>query len=450
MLADETMFATTAPPLDTIYALSSGLGKAAIAVIRVSGTQCADILRMLCPGIVFNDREAKLAMLRDEAQSPIDRAVVVRFFAPRSYTGEDMVEFQVTGSRAVLSALLNALALFPQTRPAEAGEFAKRAFENGKLDLVEIEGLALVLAAETSAQLRHAMGMAAGNISRGCEEVRNLLLQAISHVESSLDFSDTEGASVFGSESDRKLVAEVKSRLSAMLVNSGVSERLRDGMRVVIGGAPNVGKSTLLNYLAERDVALVSPEPGTTRDSLEVAADVAGFPVTFIDTAGIRDTTDALEMQGIARSIERSKSADLVLWLFDGQGSDEPRLDLETPVQRVRTKTDLGMESNEDGVGIAISTKTGLGVDVMLAAVADFARLHFDGAGSVLFGTERQRAAVREALLALERVLHEPTMPAEIVAEELRYAARAMSRVTGRIEVEEVLGEIFSRLCVGK
>ena len=156
------MFTTTAPPLDTIYALSTGVGKSAIAVVRVSGTQCALAFQRLCSGIAFKDREAKLATLRDEARNPIDRAVVVRFFAPRSYTGEDMVEFQVTGSRAVLSALMNQLALCPQTRPAEAGEFAKRAFENGKLDLVEIEGLASVLAAETSAQLRHAMGMAAG------------------------------------------------------------------------------------------------------------------------------------------------------------------------------------------------------------------------------------------------------------------------------------------------
>jgi tRNA modification GTPase len=293
--------------------------------------------------------------------------------------------------------------------------------------------------------------MVAGNVSRGCEEVRNLLLRAISQVESSLDFSDVEDAADYSLENVRKLIAEVRSRLAEMLINSAVSERLRDGMKVVISGAPNVGKSTLLNYLADRDVAIVSAAPGTTRDSLEIAADVAGFPVTFIDTAGIRDTVDALEAMGIARSIERSKAADLILWLTDGQTAELPGLDLGTPIQRVRTKTDLGMDPNENNkAAIAISTKTGLGIDVLLASVSEFAKRHFEGAGSVLFGTERQRAAVREALSALERVLAEAFMPAELVAEELRYAARAMGRVTGRIEVEEVLGEIFSRLCVGK
>ena len=181
-------------------------------------------------------------------------------------------------------------------------------------------------------------------------------------------------------------------------------------MRVVIAGAPNVGKSTLFNYLADRDVAIVSPTPGTTRDSLEIAADIAGFPVTFIDTAGIRDTTDDLEGQGIARSVERAKTADLVLWLFDAHGAELPGLDVETPIQRVRTKTDLGADPREaNNPAIAISTKTGLGIDALLAAVAEFARHHFEGAGSVLFGTERQRAAVREALFALEEVLAEPS-----------------------------------------
>jgi tRNA modification GTPase len=444
------MFTRAAEYLDTIYALSSGFGKSAIAIVRVSGAQCDHILEQLCPRIVFKDREAKLAWLRTRALDPIDRAVVVRYFAPRSYTGEDMVEFQVTGSRAVLAELLKSLSLCPQTRPAEAGEFASRAFENGKLDLVEVEGLATVLAAETSAQLRHAVGMAGGALSLGCEGVRTLVLRAIAEVEALLDFSDVEDAENYALDGVRVHVEEARTRLLGMLTASGVSERLRDGMTVVIGGAPNVGKSTMLNYLAARDVAIVSAIPGTTRDSLEVAAEIAGFPVTFIDTAGIRATDDPLEAQGIARSVERSKRADLVLWLFDGQGADRPEPNLTAPVQRVRTKVDVGLEFAVDGDTVAVSTKTGLGIDRLLAAIEEFARRHFEGAGSVLFGTERQRSAVREALGALESVLGDANMPTEIVAEELRAAARSLSRITGRIEIEEVLAEIFSRLCVGK
>jgi tRNA modification GTPase len=444
------MFATAASSQDTIYALSTGAGKAAVAIIRVSGPQCSAILDLVCPGAVFRDREAKLTLLLDRDQNPVDRALVIRFFAPRSYTGEDVIEFQVTNSRAVVSALFLTLALFPDTRPAEAGELTKRAFENGKLDLVEIEGLASVLAAETSAQLRHAMAMASGDLSRRCESVRELVLRAISNVELLLDFSDNEGAEEYSVGQIFALIGEVKSNLAQMLHQSGVSERLRDGMIVAIAGAPNAGKSTLLNYLAKRDVAIVSPIPGTTRDSLEVATELLGFPVTFIDTAGMRETADLLEAQGIARSVERCEKADLVLWLFELDGGKVPPGALTRPIHLVRTKADLDAGQIGDGNEIAISVKSEIGVDKLLSSIGDFAQRHFDGAGSVVFATERQRAAVRSALLSLDRLVEDPDLPVEVIAEELRHVARSMSRITGRIAVEEVLAEIFSRLCVGK
>ena len=434
----------------TIYAVSTGFGKAAVAVIRVSGPQCTAILERLCPNARLRDREATLVTLRDEAQNVIDRALAIKFTAPRSYTGEDMLELQVTGGRAVVSSALRALAQCPQSRPAEAGEFARRAFANGKLDLVEIEGLASVLEAETQAQLRHATAMASGDLSRRIERARALLLRSTSEVESLLDFSDVEDAAEVGLSNVVASAAEAKSVLVEILRHSVVSERLREGMTVVIAGAPNVGKSTLLNHLANRDVAIVSPIPGTTRDSLEVAAEIEGYPVTFVDTAGIRETVDPIETQGISRALKRGAGADLILWLLDRDDSQSAPSAFSRPVQKVRTKIDAAGDNPVMADAIAISAQTGLGVDVLVAKIAEFAREHFSGAGNMAFGSERQRASARDAIAALDRVLSEPHMPPEMVAEELRHAAHALGRVTGRIGVEEVLGEIFSRFCIGK
>ena len=380
----------------------------------------------------------------------LDRALVIRFFAPRSYTGEDMVEFQVTGSRAVLSGLLHALALCSQTRPAEAGEFARRAFENGKLDLVEVEGLASVLEAETEAQLRCAMAMASGDLSKRLEAVRELLVRAMSEVEALLDFSDVEDAANSSLNEIFPIIEQAISMLNGLMQHSHVSERLREGMTVVIAGSPNVGKSTLLNHLAKRDVAIVSPIPGTTRDILEVAAEIDGYPVKFIDTAGIRETSDPIEALGVSRALERGAIADLVLWLFDGEVSGLAPEGLKSPVQKVRTKADLAPNTLNDTDAISISAQAGTGIDLLVAKVAEFAREHFAGAESPTLGTERQRVAAREASHALRHILAEPVMPVEMVAENLRFAGAALSRVAGRIGVEEVLDKIFSRLCVGK
>jgi len=388
--------------------------------------------------------------LRDGDRNAIDRALAIRFLAPRSYTGEDMLEFQVTGGRAIVSAVLRAIARIPEARPAEAGEFARRAFTNGKLDLVEVEGLASVLDAETEAQLRHATAMASGALSRRVEGARALLLRATSDVESLLDFSDIEDTSDVSLNAVFATVEKAKAILSEMLQHSAVSERLREGMTIVIAGPPNVGKSTLLNYLANRDVAIVSPIPGTTRDSLEVAADIEGYPVSFIDTAGIRDTVDPIEAQGVSRSLIRGANADLILWLFDEEALQPAPSEFGKPVQKVRTKIDMAAGVPSVSGAIGISAKTGIGVDLLVAKIAEFAREHFSGAGNLALGTERQRSAALDATSGLDRILSERHMPAEMVAEELRLAANAIGRVTGRIGVEEVLGEIFSRFCIGK
>lgn len=436
-------------PGDTIYALSTGFGKAAIAIVRISGPKANEILRLVCPKTMFPDRHAVFTAIRDSSGQVLDRGVVLRFAAPRSFTGEDMIEFQVTGSRAVISGLTAILSSCPGTRPADPGEFARRAFENGKLDLVEVEGLASVVEAETRAQLDHALRMASGELSQRTEDVRRLLLRATADLESALDFSDVEDAAHVSLEQVLICVERARDALVELTANSAVSERLRTGMTVVIAGPPNVGKSSLLNFLAKRVVAIVSSLPGTTRDSLEVAAEVAGYPVTFVDTAGIRETNDPIETLGIALSHNWVRRANLILWLSDRDYT--PPLDefMDKTVLQIRTKADL-YDYSSSSPGISISTTSSRGIDELLQNVADVAQEYFAGVGHVALGTERQQVAARDACSALEEILRNPTRSEELIAEDLRRAVHAVSRLTGRIEVEEVLSEIFSRLCVGK
>jgi tRNA modification GTPase len=290
--------------------------------------------------------------------------------------------------------------------------------------------------------------MASGELSRRFEQVRNVLLSAIAQTEAMLDFSDVEDAGDILLDSILHSVREAEVTLDAMLRSSKLSERLRNGLNVVIAGPPNVGKSTLLNFLAQRDIAIVSPFPGTTRDTLEIAANLSGFPVNFVDTAGIRDAVDPVEMEGVARAIRRCASADLILWLSDSDGEPPPQVDAQWPLISVRTKADL--LSDFDERQLYISAKNGRGIDALLAKIIDFAQVHFSGIDHATLGTERQIDAAEKALTALRSVIDEPDRQLEFLAEDLRIAAVAISRITGRIEVDEVLNEIFSRLCVGK
>jgi tRNA modification GTPase len=443
------MITVKSSSIDTIYALSTAASKAAIGVIRVSGPGTEAILLRVCGHKTFENRRATVARIFDERGSSLDRALVIRFSSPRSFTGEDMIEFHVTGGRAVVSGILRALKSCPGTRPAEAGEFARRAFDNGKIDLAEVEGLASVVEAETNAELRHALTMASGELSRQCERVRDTLLNATVRLESMLDFSDVEDASDIGIENVLPSIRQASVELEGMLLGAGVSERLRDGMTVVIAGPPNVGKSTLLNYLARRDVAIVAPMPGTTRDILEVAAEVGGFPVTFVDTAGLRETLDPVEAEGVTRAKKRGARADLVLWLSDSGDDALPAEAAYWTALVVQTKIDLA-DHDRDRRRLAISAKTGEGIKDLVDRIAEFANNHFGNVGRVSVGTDRQLYAAEEALSALRLILREPNRQTEVVAEDLRLAVRALGRISGRIEVEEVLGEIFARLCVGK
>ena len=436
---------------DTIFAPASGVGRAAVAVLRISGPDCSGTLKAIAPGGEFPDRRAVLRTLRHpQSGDPLDRALVTRFQAPRSFTGEEMAEISVTGGRAVTSAVVRALALVPGLRPAEPGEFAWRAFMNGKVDLSEVEGLADLVEAETEAQRRQAQNIAGGALSRECEAVRSKLLEAMAAVETQIDFTDVEDASDFTLESVRGAARAALERIDRALATADSAQRLREGFAVVIAGPPNVGKSTLMNALAGRDVAITSPIPGTTRDLIEVFLDLRGYPVILVDTAGIRESQDPIEQEGVARARRRAESADLALWLHDGDGIPPPSL--SSPTLAVRTKIDLN-EPEPSSAGTAkpaISAKTGAGIDRLLDVIAELAEERMASREPALLTVERHRRGFEDARRALVSALKPDAAEPELIAEDLRRAATAMDRIVGRIGVEDVLGEIFARLCVGK
>ena len=329
------------PRDQTIFALSSGRPPSAIAIVRVSGPRAGAALTELA-GKLPMPRIATRALIRDVGQRPIDDAVVLWFPAPASATGEDVAEFHVHGGRAVLAALFAALAAFDDLRAAEPGEFTRRAFENGKLDLTEAEGLDDLIHADTDRQRRQALRQLKGLLGDRARDWRAQIIEASALIEAGIDFSD-EGD--VPAELIAPALAKIKTLLSEIeevLAAQGQSERLRDGLMVAIAGPPNVGKSTLINQLARRDVAIVSPHAGTTRDVIEVQLDLDGYPVTVIDTAGIRETDDPVEQEGVRRARARAAEADLVLWLADA--AVEPAHDGGTPVWLVRNKIDLVAE----------------------------------------------------------------------------------------------------------
>ena len=419
--------------------------------MRISGPGCSDALEAIAPGADFTDRRATLRTLRHpQSREPLDQALITRFQAPRSFTGEEMAEVSVTGGRAVTSAVVKALALIPGLRPAEPGEFAWRAFLNGKIDLSEVEGLADLVEAETEAQRRQAQNIAGGALSRECEAIRLSLLQAMAAVETQIDFTDVEDASDFTLKSVRAAARAAIERIDRALATADAAQRLREGFTIVIAGPPNVGKSTLMNALAGRDVAITSPIPGTTRDLIEVFLDLRGYPVILVDTAGIRESPDPIEQEGVARARRRAKNADLALWLDDGGDSDPPSL--EAPTLAVLTKIDLrqadvlGTETAE----LAISAKSGAGIGRLLDVIAELAEERMSSQEPALLTLERHRRGFQDARQALASALASDAVEPELIAEDLRRAAFALDRIVGRIGVEDVLGEIFARLCVGK
>ncbi len=437
------MNATEAYP--TIVALSSAPGRAGVAVVRLSGSRARFALETFA-GTLPKPREAVLRRLRDHDGTAIDTALVLFFPAPASFTGEDVVEFHLHGSRAVLARLLGALTALPGIRLAEAGEFTRRAFEAGKLDLAAVEGLADLIDSETEWQRKQALRQMEGALGQIAAGWREQLIEAMSLLAAELDFSDEGDVSGPLQEQALALASEVLVSLRAALGSFAMGERVREGFVVVLAGPPNAGKSSLLNTLAQRDVAIVSPIAGTTRDALEVRLDLAGLPVILIDTAGLRDSTDPIEAEGVRRARAFAERADLVLSLRDSD-SEPYRIAEPGSLLQIATKSDLPGKLLPGE--LAISVKTGEGVRDLLAAIVE--RLQkLDQGEPALLTRERHRAAVADAVAALERATMADHGQGELLAEDMRLAVAALERLVGRIDVEDVLDRLFAGFCIGK
>jgi tRNA modification GTPase len=433
--------------MDTIFALSSGAGRSGIAVIRVSGPGVQSVVTSLS-GPLPSPRTAVLRALRDpETGDVIDRGLVLFFPGPGSFTGEDLAEFQVHGGRAIIRRLLMVLGKLAGCRSAAPGEFTWRALLNGRMDLTAVEGLADLIAADTEEQRRQALRQAEGALGEEARRWRSGLIDAMALIEASIDFSD-EGDLQASVTRDRvrQSIGAVKGDIDAALANASRGERLRDGFMVVIAGPPNAGKSTLLNALARREVAIVSPEPGTTRDVIEVSLDLDGLPVLVIDTAGIREATGPIEAEGIARAVKRALSADLVLWLEPAGGHLQEPVSVLGPIWRIATKIDSCPEQHH-GSDFAISALTGMGLSELLAAISSAAADQLTG-GDALITCERHRLCLAAASTAIERAQLSPDV--ELAAEDLRAAARDIAELLGLVRAEDVLDAVFARFCIGK
>jgi len=441
-------------PDQTIFALSSGRAPSAIAIIRVSGPQTRAAVERLC-GKLPSPRLAQFATLRDLDGSAIDESVTLWFPGPHSATGEDVAEFHVHGGRAVIAAMFDALGAIDGLRPAEPGEFTRRAFENGKLDLTEAEGLDDLIHADTDRQRRQALRHLKGLLGAKAETWRQQIIEASALIEAGIDFSDEGDVSAELVAPALKKIATLKSEIEETLISSAQSERLREGLTVAIAGPPNAGKSTLLNRLARREAAIVSPHAGTTRDVIEVHLDLDGYPVTVIDTAGVRETHDPVEQEGVRRARDRARTSDLVLWLVDANGKGTPSPEVEddhAPVWIVRNKVDLsgGMHTNAARAQFEISASRGDGVPELIAALVSYAQDYFGSGEMALVSRARHRTLLRETVAALDRAGRSADKGDELLAEELRIAMHSLGRLTGRVDVEDILDVIFREFCIGK
>lgn len=427
--------------MHTIFALATARGKSGVAVIRVSGPDAHDVARRLA-GELPDRGQFALRTLRDQAGARLDQALVLRFDAPHSFTGEDTIEFQLHGSIAVIGAVERAISKTGLARMAEPGEFTRRALLNGNLDLAQVEGLSDLIAAETELQRQQAQTLFSGEMRSFADRCRADLLRAAALIEATIDFADEE-VPIDVSPEVGDLIGRVLAAIDAQLAGFAGAERLRHGFEVAIIGQPNVGKSTLLNRIAGREIAITSEIAGTTRDVLEVRVDLDGLPVTFLDTAGLRDSDDVVERIGVTRARDRAMAADLRILLEDGAAADDG-FDPGVPVDLCyRTKADL--------TGTGVSGLTGQGVDGILADVS--AELSWRVSDLPLASHERHRQALLSAqvsLIAARQTFEDGVIGAEIIALHLRDGARALDSLIGRMDVEAVLGEIFAQFCIGK
>ena len=435
---------------DTIYALSSGAGKAAVAVVRVSGSRARDVLTTFC-GEIPPARVATLKEVRRPCDGCVlDKALVLWFEGPHSFTGEDCAEIHLHGSLGIIRLVLDELRGFDGFRPAQAGEFTRRAFANGKLDLVEVEGLADVLDAEAEQQVRQALYHADGEASKVFAGWRAGITRSLATVEACIDFSDQEGVEAEARQHVGFAVRELCHAISHELEKYERGRRIRSGVKIALVGAPNAGKSSLMNRLAARDVAIVSEEAGTTRDVIEVGLTLGGYAVDLVDTAGLREQIDSkAEQIGVARATEQANEADLVLLVgaWDAPWPENFGVDSETI--RIWNKLDLNLEQVPAVADIAVSAVTGEGLDELLKCLEGRVCALCETIEPAALVRERQMHAVETCAKHLEAAQNE-RLDMEIVAEELRLAAQSLEKLIGKVDVEDLLDDIFSRFCIGK
>ena len=447
----------TANQRSTIFALSTAPGRAGVAVIRASGPHAGMAVNVMAPKRPRARAAEFRKIIHPTTGETLDQGLVIWFPAPGSFTGEDVVEFHLHGSVAVVRAVLAGLALIPGFRQAEPGEFARRAFDNGKIDLTQAEGLADLIDAETEAQRKQALRQSRGKLADLYESWRSSLIDAAALVEASLDFTDEADVAADAFAQGRTIIEDLARRLDRHLADGNRGEILRSGFQVVLAGPPNVGKSSLLNALARRDAAIVSAEAGTTRDVIEVRLDLGGLPVIVSDTAGIRETDAAVEQEGIRRSVVRASEADLVIWLTDID-APEPLLPKELLQLAERTllvvnKVDLAVVQGQlvlpDDM-IAVSVKTGDGLDSLTDRLAAIVKDRIAPGDVPALTQHRHRTMVEDDADSLRAFLAGDANQVELRAEDLRRAAVSVGRITGRIDVEDVLDQVFGRFCIGK
>ena len=431
---------------ETIVALSSGNLPSGVAVVRISGSACEALAKSLIGSLPIPRQAALKSVYDPYNKEELDRGLVLWFPGPHSFTGEDCIELHLHGGRAVVNAVLGVLCSFKDVRLAEAGEFSRRAFENGKLDLTEIEGIADLVSSETEAQRKQALAQSRGDSRETYEGWRKRLIHMRALIEAELDFSEEEDIPEEISQEGFLQVLALKSEISDHLADNRAGEIIRDGFKIALMGKPNAGKSSLLNALAKRDVAIVTSEAGTTRDVLDVHLDIDGYAVTISDTAGLRKADNIIEIEGIRRAELQGSEADLVIWLHDiSDVNTIPNLDYSDVIY-VTSKDDKC--SIKQGISISVTLDTGLGL--LLNEIKCRIKLKLDNYETGLISRLRYRMALEECVSHLTSVTDNNISDIELKAETLRHASDCIGRITGKIDVEDLLDVIFSEFCVGK
>ena len=427
---------------DTIYALATSQGRAGVAVVRISGPEAFTSLKSLCINFNISPRKSKLCDLYTDEGLHLDRALVIPFKGPQSFTGEDVVELHLHGSIAVIQKTLETLSKLPNLRQALPGEFTRRAFTNEKLDLAEIEGLADLIEAETEAQRVQALQVLSGKLGQRVQEWRSMIIKAMAFIEVTIDFADEEVPTDI-SKDVLLILTNIIKDLEYESESTKVAERIRSGFEVAIVGKPNVGKSSLLNALSGREAALTSEEAGTTRDIIEVRMDLGGLPVTMMDTAGLRDTDNLIENKGISKAIEKANSADLVIVLTE---------DGEIPIEIQNSSVLKFVSKCDDGeLADGVSAFTGYGLDNMISSIKRKLEKRVQNQGLATRYRHREAidSAVNKIQMAKKFVKDGPSFY-DLAAEELRQATYTLDELFGKVDVENVLDEIFSSFCLGK